>query len=99
MDGKETQFKAPACLRLPDKVRIYNPLEKKLDSRTTSRFFIGYPERSKGYRFYCPGHSMRIVETGNARFIENGDISGSMEPRTVEIQEVRVQIPIPMTYS
>ena len=51
-------------------VSIYNPHEKKLDSRTTNGFFIGYLERSKGYSFYCPGHSTRIVETKNARFIE-----------------------------
>ena len=47
-------------------VRVYNPQEKKLDSRTISGFFIGYPEKSKGYRFYCPNHSTRLVETGNA---------------------------------
>jgi len=47
-------------------VRLYNPRENKLDPRTVSGFFIGYPERSKGYRFHCPNHSMRIVETGNA---------------------------------
>jgi len=27
-------------------VRIYNPQEKKLDERTISGFFIGYPEKS-----------------------------------------------------
>ena len=42
-------------------VRIYNPHERKLDPRTISGFFIGYPEKSKGYRFYCPNHSMRIL--------------------------------------
>ena len=42
--------------------------------------------------FYCPNHNMRIVETGNARFIENGEISGSTVPREVEIKEVRVQV-------
>ena len=79
----------------PAEVKIYNPHEKKLDSRTTSGFFIGYPEKSKGYRFYCPSHSTRIVETGNARFIENGEISGSLEPRKVEIREIRVHVPLP----
>ena len=59
------------------KIRIYNPQERKLDSRTISGYFIGYPEKSKGYMFYCPNHSMRIVETGNVRFIENGEINGS----------------------
>ncbi|KAL0541282.1 hypothetical protein IC582_021324 [Cucumis melo] len=78
-------------------VRMYNPHEKKLDSRTTSGFFIGYLEKSKGYRFYCPNHSTRIVETGNVRFIENDIISGSLEPRKVEIQEVRVEIPSSIT--
>lgn len=37
----------------PVEVRLYNPHEKKLDSRTVSGFFIGYPEKSKGYTFYC----------------------------------------------
>ena len=37
---------------------------------------------------------MRIVEARNARFIENGEVSGSLEPRKAEIQEVRVQVPL-----
>jgi len=37
---------------------------------------------------------MRIVETGNARLIENGEISGSTVPQEVEIKEVRVQVPL-----
>jgi len=35
----------------PTEVRVYNPQEKKLDSRTISGFFIGYPEKSKGIDF------------------------------------------------
>ncbi|RVW18958.1 Retrovirus-related Pol polyprotein from transposon TNT 1-94 [Vitis vinifera] len=62
----------------PAEARIYNPHEKTLDSRMVSGYFIGYPDKSKGYRFYCPNHSVRIVETGNARFLENGEISGVM---------------------
>ncbi|RVW44256.1 Retrovirus-related Pol polyprotein from transposon TNT 1-94 [Vitis vinifera] len=61
---------------MPAEARIYNPHEKKLDSRMIFGYFIGYPDKSKGYRFYCPNHSVRIVETGNARFLENGEISG-----------------------
>ena len=72
------------------KIRIYNPQERKLDARTISEYFIGYPEKSKGYMFYCSNHSMRIVEIGNVRFIENGEISGSTVLREVEIKEVRV---------
>ena len=55
-------------------IRIYNPQERKLDARTISGYFIGYPEKSKRYMFYCPNHSMRVVEIKNARFIENGEI-------------------------
>ncbi|RWR92156.1 Gag-protease-integrase-RT-RNaseH polyprotein [Cinnamomum micranthum f. kanehirae] len=55
----------------------------------------GYPEKSKGFRFYCPNHSTRIVETGNAKFFENGEISGSNKSQDVIIQEIRVPIPLP----
>ena len=83
-------------------VRVYNPHEKKLDFRTTSGYFIGYPKNSKGCRFYCPNHSTRIVETRNVetrnvRFIENGEISGSDRMYYVSIQEVGVEVPIPKT--
>ncbi|KAL4383566.1 hypothetical protein GQ457_15G010160 [Hibiscus cannabinus] len=61
----------------PSEVRIYNPQEKKLDPRTISGYFIGYAEKSKGYRFYCPSNSTRIVESRNAKFLENDSVSGS----------------------
>ena len=61
----------------PAEARIYNPHENKLDFKTISGYFISYPMKSKGYRFYCPNHSAKIVETGNDRFIENGEIRGS----------------------
>ena len=56
----------------PTKVRIYNPNEKKMDPRTISTYFIGYVERFKGYRFYCPTHITRIVESRNAKFLHQG---------------------------
>ena len=37
---------------------------------------------------------MKIVKTGNAWFIENGEISGSTVPWDEEIKEVRVQVPL-----
>ena len=81
----------------PVEARVYNPHEKKLDLRTISGYFIGYTKKSKGFRFYCPNHNTRIMETSNARFIENGAISGSDNLRNVDIQEVRVQVPILIT--
>lgn len=67
-----------------------------MDSITTSGYFIGYPKR---YKFYCPNHSTRIVESINVRFIENDKISKSIKTRKVEIQEVRVQVSLPVTSS
>ena len=65
-----------------------------MDARTISGHFIGYQEKSKGYMFYCPNHSMRIVVIGNTRFIENGEINGSIVPRDMEIKKVRIQVPL-----
>jgi len=42
-------------------VTIYNPQLKKLNPRTTSRYFIGYAANSKRYRFYYPSRNTRIV--------------------------------------
>ena len=47
-------------------------------------------KKSKGYKVY----NMRIVETRNAWFIENGQISGSTVPWNVEIKEVNVKVPL-----
>ena len=38
----------------PAEAKVFNPNIGKLDPKTVSCHFIGYPERSKGYRFYCP---------------------------------------------
>jgi len=65
----------------PSEVRIYNPQEKKLDPSTISGYFIGYAEISKGYRYYCSYHITRIVESRNAKFLENDLISGSDQLR------------------
>ncbi|KAM1076159.1 hypothetical protein ACFX19_024122 [Malus domestica] len=40
-----------------------------------SCYFIGYPEKSKGYRFYIPQGHTRIQETHNAAFLEDEDVS------------------------
>ena len=61
----------------PFEVRIYNPQEKKLDPRTLSGHFIVYAEKFKGYRFYCPSNTTRIMELRNAKFLENDLIGGS----------------------
>ena len=45
--------------------RPYRSNEKKLDSKTISCYFIGYSERSRGYKFYDPT-TKAIFATRNA---------------------------------
>nr|KYP40525.1 hypothetical protein KK1_038124 [Cajanus cajan] len=61
----------------PSEVRIYIQQDKKLDLKTISWYFIGYAKKSKGYEFYCLSRNTRIVESRNAKFLENDLISGS----------------------
>ena len=79
----------------PSEVRVYNPQEKKLDPRTISGYFIGYAERSKGYRFYCPSHSTRIVESRNAKFLENDLISGSDQSQNIILRKIILILNLP----
>jgi hypothetical protein len=48
---------------------------------------MGYAINSKGFRFYCPSHNPKIVESINAKFIE--DIERSAHPHLVELEEAR----------
>ena len=59
----------------PAEVRPYKPYEKKLDSRTVSSYFIGYSERSTGYKFYDPT-AKNIFEMGITTFFEDIDFGG-----------------------
>jgi hypothetical protein len=38
----------------PVEAKIFNPITGKLEPKTVSCHFIGYPEKSKSFRFYCP---------------------------------------------
>jgi hypothetical protein len=59
--------------------KVYNSHIKKLDSKIVSYYFIGYRERSKGFIFYCPSHTTRIVEIRRAVFFKNDNFHGSNE--------------------
>ena len=83
MEWMEAKFKT-RIWGCPTEVRVYNPHLKKLDPRTVSGFFIGYAENSKGYRFYCSTHALKIVEARNAIFFKGNESSGSGFPRTIE---------------
>ena len=80
----------------PVEVRIYNPNLGKLDSRTTSGYFIGYAINSKGYKFYCPSHTPKVVEARNAKFLEDHEVSRSGTPHEVEFEEIRESPLVPL---
>ncbi|VFQ94500.1 unnamed protein product, partial [Cuscuta campestris] len=79
-------MKVWGCL---SEAKLYNPFLKKLDMKTVTCYFIGYPSHSKGYRFYCPSHITRIVETKDAHFLEDFKVSGSSENPYDELLEVQ----------
>ncbi|KAF7810495.1 Retrovirus-related Pol polyprotein from transposon TNT 1-94 [Senna tora] len=65
-------------------LRIWDPvwIVAGTDARSFRCSFIRYPERAKGYRFYCSGRGGKIVESLNARFLELDvtDVSDNVEP-------------------
>ncbi|RVX10077.1 Retrovirus-related Pol polyprotein from transposon TNT 1-94 [Vitis vinifera] len=77
----------------PAEARPYKPNEKKLDSRIVSCYFVGYSERSRGFKFYDPS-TRSFFEMGNAKFIEDVELSGREPLRKVVFEEEFVNIPI-----
>ena len=81
----------------PAEAKVFNPNIAKLDPKTVTCHFIGYPDRSKGYRFYCPDKYTKFVETRHAVFLEDELMRGSMVARKIDLEEKRVHAPNPMT--
>jgi hypothetical protein len=80
----------------PTKARIFNPSIGKLDHKTVSCHFIGYPDKSKRFCFYCPDRYIKIMETRHAVFLEDEVIRGSTVPREIQLEEKWVCVPTPM---
>jgi hypothetical protein len=76
--------------------RIFNPSIGKLDPKTVSCHFIGYPDKLKGFRFYCRDRYIKIVKTRHTVFLEDEMIKGSTVPREIRLEEKRVCVPTPM---
>ena len=79
-------------------VRPYNPQSKKLDPKTISGYFIGYYVGSRGSRFYCPSHTIRVIESDRAIYFEN-DIGTRQGPREIVFKEHPIFIPVPISSS
>ena len=80
----------------PAEAKVFNTNIGKLDSKTVSCHFVGYPKKSKCYRFYCSDRQIKFVETRHAVFLEDNMIRGSMVAREISLQEKRVHVPTPM---
>ena len=66
-------------------VRPYNPQSKKLDPKTISGYFISYCVGSRGSKFYCPSHTIKVIELDRAIYFEN-DTSISQGPREIVLK-------------
>ena len=76
----------------PAEAKVFNPSAGKLDPKTVSCHFIGYPDRSKGYRFYCPNKFRKFVETRHVVFLEDELMRGSETPREIVLEEKWVYV-------
>jgi hypothetical protein len=81
----------------PAEAKVFNPNIAKLDPKTVTCHFIGYPNRSKGYRFYYPDKYTKFVEMRHTVFLEDELMRGSMVARKIDLEEKRVHAPNPMT--
>jgi hypothetical protein len=80
----------------PAEAKLFNPSIRKLNPKTVSYHFIGYLDKSKGFRFYCPDRYIKIVEMRHAVFLEDEVIRGGTVPREIRLEEKRVCVPTPM---
>jgi hypothetical protein len=71
----------------PAEAKVFNPMIGKLDPKIVSCHFIGYPERSKGFRFYCPDRFTKFVETRHVVFLEEEMMRGSVTVRKIDLEE------------
>jgi len=91
--GKKPSLNYLRVWGCPAEAKVLNPQLKKLDPRTVSCFFVGYPHRGKRYRFYCPNHTTKFVETRQAVFFEDNKVT---KVRQIDLEEKRVCAPSPI---
>ena len=97
MDGWKLSLGHLYIWGYPTEAQLYNSQQKKIDPKIVSCYFIGYPKRSKDFRFYCPSHTTRVIETGTARFIEDSENSESGESYYAVLQKIRKPLLITVT--
>jgi hypothetical protein len=91
----ETPYELCTCMKLtlnylhvwgcPAEAKLFNPSIRKLSPKTVNCHFIGYSDKSKGFRFYCPDRYTKIVEMRHTVFLEDKVIKGSTVPREIRL--------------
>jgi hypothetical protein len=76
--GREPSLNHLRAWGCPAEAKVFNPNIGKLDSKIVSCYFIGYPDKSKGYHFYCPDRHTKFVESRHAVFLDDKMVRGSM---------------------
>jgi hypothetical protein len=82
----------------PVGAKIFNPNAGKLEPKTVSCHFIGYPEKSKDFHFYCPDRHTKYVETRHAIFLDDEMMRGSTVPQKISLEEKQVYVLTPMIH-
>jgi hypothetical protein len=80
----------------PAEAKVFNPNIAKLDPKTVTCHFIGYPDRSKGYHLYCLDRYTMFVETRHAVLLEDKLMREDMVAWKFDLEEKRVHAPYPM---
>ncbi|KAL6350652.1 hypothetical protein AAG906_025582 [Vitis piasezkii] len=87
--GRKPNLKHFHIWGCPAEARPYKPHEKKLDSKTVSSYFIGYAERSRGFKFYDPA-IRSIFETGTATFFRMLSLGGEIRLGILSLRRKRI---------
>jgi hypothetical protein len=96
--GREPSLKHLRVWGSPAETKVFNPNIEKLDPKTVSCHFIGYPEKSKGFCFYYLDRYTKFVEMRHAVILEDEMMRGSMVARKIVFEEKRVCVPTPMIH-
>ena len=98
MDRKSTLTKHLRVWGSTAEAKVFNPNIGKLDPKTVSCHLFGYPEKSKGFCFYCLDRHTKFVETRHTVFLQDEMMRGSMVAREIDLEEKRVYAPTPMIH-
>lgn len=77
----------------PAEAKPYRPDERKLNTKTVSCYFVGYSERSRGYKFYDLTSKV-FFETNSVKFFEDTLVPGGndLHQQIIELDEAHSDV-------